>query len=165
MLGAGGNTFAEIRRQRQIKPLRTILVKNLLSPINPLPLTIKITKEGLIDVRITGQSVSIMNATDKNPLSIKFISFSSWGTTEGKWFFDCDNENGDQLKETTSNRTAAERLELDLFSSYDRTLIPDGVGRIGFNVQLISVNFDEHSSVLSTRGKFYAVSSSLSFEN
>lgn len=42
VLGGGANTFSEIRRKRRTQALQSIRRKNLLSPLNLLPITIKI---------------------------------------------------------------------------------------------------------------------------
>lgn len=42
VLGGGGNTFSEIRRKRKTQALQSIRRKSLLSPLYPLPITIKI---------------------------------------------------------------------------------------------------------------------------
>lgn len=75
VLGAGGNTFNEIRRKRQKDPMKTVRMKNFLSPIDIMPLTIRILKSGNISVAITGQPPFI-TAQDANVLDIKYLSFS-----------------------------------------------------------------------------------------
>lgn len=158
VIGAGSNTFVEIRRQRQTQPLRTIRVKNILSPINPLPLTIRITADGLIDVRITGQENSIINATDKNPLTIKYISFSSWGNTEGKWFFDCAGDKDDRLDEVLiRDRSLMQIFREALFAEYDVNIVPMNLTKIDWAFNLKYADFDGKKSQMSSRGKFKAV--------
>lgn len=133
-------------------------MKNILSPINPLPLTISITVNGLIDVRITGQAESIINATDKNPLTIKYISFSSWGNTEGKWFFDCANDKDDRLDEVlVRNRSAMQIFREALFAEYDVNVVPMNLSKIDWAFKLKYADFDGKKSQVSARGKFKAV--------
>lgn len=74
VLGAGGNTFNEIRRQRQSHPLKTMRVKSFLSSTDVMPLTIRITKSGNISIAITGQPPFI-SAYDPTVIDIKYISF------------------------------------------------------------------------------------------
>lgn len=158
VIGAGSNTFAEIRRQRQTQPLRTIRVKNILSVINPLPLTIRITADGVIDVRITGQENSIINATDKDPLTINYISFSSWGNTEGKWFFDCDGDKDDRLDEVIVRERSAIQIFRDaLFDEYDIHIVPMNLTRIDWTFNLKYADFDSRKTQIVARGKFKAV--------
>lgn len=44
VLGGGANTFSEIRRKRKTQALQSVRRKNLLSPLNPIPITIKIAQ-------------------------------------------------------------------------------------------------------------------------
>lgn len=158
VIGAGSNTFVEIRRQRQTQPLRTIRFKNILSPINPLPLTIRITVDGVIDVRITGQEHSIISATDKNPLTIKYISFSSWGNTEGKWFFDCAGDKDDRLEEVLiRHRSLGQIFREALFAEYDINVVPMNLSQINWAFKLKYADFDAKKSQVLVRGKFKAV--------
>ncbi|XP_058465279.1 neuronal acetylcholine receptor subunit eat-2 [Malaya genurostris] len=125
VIGAGANTFSEIRKQRKKNPLKTKTTKGVLSPIDPLPLRIRITKEGLIEVGIEGQSLPLMSATDKNIIAVRYLSFSSWGSTQAKWFYDCpsDDETETQLEEfdPVKNMTSMAKLlyELQMNVSFD----------------------------------------------
>lgn len=101
VIGAGANTFSEIRKQRKKNPLKTKSTKGILSPIDPLPLRIRITKEGLIEVTIEGQDLPLMSATDKNLINVRYLSFSSWGSSQAKWFYDCPNEEEEPGNPTT----------------------------------------------------------------
>lgn len=92
VIGAGANTFSEIRKQRKKNPLKTKSTKGVLSPIDPLPLRIRITRQGLIEVGIEGQDLPLMSATDKSIIEVKYLSFSSWGSTMAKWFYDCPSD-------------------------------------------------------------------------
>lgn len=69
------NTFNEIRRKRQKDPMKTIRMRHFLSPVDIMPLTIRIHKSGNISVAITGQPPFIV-AHDSNVLDIKYLSFS-----------------------------------------------------------------------------------------
>lgn len=157
VLGAGGNTFAEIRRRRQSSPMRTVRVKDVLSAIDPLPLNIRITKQGEIIVKINGLNKVIVNATDKNPLSINYISFSAWGTTEGKWFFDCKNSTSDELEEVISDLPTYARLLARIFNEYDENSMPPNLNNVYVNFTLLQVVYDSKFSILKSRGIFRMV--------
>lgn len=73
-MGAGGNTFNEIRRQRQKNPLKTIQMLRFLSPTDIMPLTIQILRSGNISVAITGRPPFI-TAFDRNVLDVNYLSF------------------------------------------------------------------------------------------
>ncbi|XP_055532815.1 uncharacterized protein LOC129722956 [Wyeomyia smithii] len=100
VIGAGANTFSEIRKQRKKNPLKTKTTKGVLSPIDPLPLRIRITKDGLIEVLIEGQDLPLLSATDKNLIDVHFLSFSSWGSSQAKWFYDCPSNYDEDESET-----------------------------------------------------------------
>lgn len=138
--------------------MRTIREKNILSAINPLPLTIRITVDGMIDVRITGQENAIINVTDPIPLTIKYMSFSSWGNTEGKWFFDCAGDSDDRLDEVLiRHRSAIQIFRESLFAEYDINIMPTNLSRIDWAFNLKYADFDGKKSQLLARGKFKAV--------
>lgn len=74
VLGGGGNTFCEIRRQRQKDPLKTIKIRRFLSATEIMPLTIRVTKSGNISVAIANQ-LPFLSAHDPHVLDIKYLSF------------------------------------------------------------------------------------------
>ena len=91
VLGAGGNAFSEIRKKRKSSPLVSKQTKGLLSPINPLPINLKVSKEGVIEIWLINSTLpllSVIQDTDKIEL-IKYISFTTWGSAQLKWFYDC----------------------------------------------------------------------------
>lgn len=90
VLGAGSNTFCEIRRRLKLTSLKTKRVVNVLSAVDPVAVLIRITKSGLIEVR-NEDNEDIISGTDPDLLPIRFISFCSWGLTEAKFFYDCPN--------------------------------------------------------------------------
>ncbi|KXJ73306.1 hypothetical protein RP20_CCG016064 [Aedes albopictus] len=118
VIGAGANTFSEIRKQRKKNPLKTKSTKGVLSAIDPLPLRIRITKQGLIEVGIEGQELPLMSASDKSIIEVKYLSFSSWGSTMAKWFYDCpsDDETTTELElfEPSKDLSPREKLIYDL---------------------------------------------------
>lgn len=94
VLGAGNNNFCEIRKQKQKNPIKTKIIKDLLSPIDPLPLIIKLNKTGNIEVWIEHEMMALLSVVDSNPVDFEYISFSSWGGTPIKWFYDCPFDEG-----------------------------------------------------------------------
>lgn len=161
MIGAGGNTFNEIRLQKSKKPIKTIREKNILSVIQPISFILRVTKAGLVDVKATGRNNSVINTTIENVFPIEYISFSSWGTTESKWFFDCDKDNDSDklnkkaIKNYKSNR---EKLVDNLFTSiYDSSAVPQNLTEIYWNYKLKSCDFDTKLVQANSRGYFQAV--------
>lgn len=71
---------------------------HILSTLRPLPINVRITKQGEIVVKINGLDKIIVNGTIENPLLINYISFTTRKWPVSKWFFDCkyniyDSEN------------------------------------------------------------------------
>lgn len=63
--------------------------------LEPWPLTIQVLQSGVISVFVTGQNGPIISTTDSNLLEIKYISFSTHGDKEAKWFYDCDKSDSE----------------------------------------------------------------------
>ncbi|XP_031620035.1 acetylcholine receptor subunit beta-like 2 [Contarinia nasturtii] len=157
VLGAGGNTFNEIRRQRQSQPLKTMRMKNFLSQTDVMPLTVVITKSGNISITITGQSSPFLSAFDPNVLDIKYISFSTWGTAEAKYFYDCESDSiGNKLAPIKQNLTDNQRLENDILREYDANVVPNGLDTVMLDFNLVHTYFNAKKSYQTSRGKFRA---------
>lgn len=75
MIGAGGNTFSEIRRQRQSKQLKSVRTKGFLSPIEITPLTIQVMRNGTISVSVTGIEAPFISYNDTTVVDVQYISF------------------------------------------------------------------------------------------
>ena len=157
VLGAGNNQFCEIRKKKQKNPIKTKITKDLLSPIDPLPLIIKLNKTGHIEVWIENEEMALLSVVDSNPIDFEYISFSSWGGTQIKWFYDCPFDEGEnflflifnlkkfqliffteEIHEILEvNRTAQERLGDDLFKDYQhdeyRNVVGISIETITFN--------------------------------
>lgn len=69
-----------------------VLSSDVLSPVNPLPLNIRLSKHGEIIAKINGLNAVVINATVSNPLPIKYISFSAFTLSKAKWFFNCKTD-------------------------------------------------------------------------
>uniref|UniRef100_A0A0P6K120 Putative farnesoic acid 0-methyl transferase n=1 Tax=Aedes aegypti TaxID=7159 RepID=A0A0P6K120_AEDAE len=155
VIGAGANTFSEIRKQRKKNPLKTKSTKGVLSAIDPLPLRIRITKQGLIEVGIEGQDLPLMSATDKGVIEVKYLSFSSWGSSMAKWFYDCpsDDETTTELEEfdPSKDMTPREKLlyELQLNTSFNAPEVqtPIEIKQLVFT----RVAYDSWKNTLETR--------------
>lgn len=153
VLGAGGNTFAEIRRRRQSLPLKTIRTRKLLSAIEPLPIRLKISIDGVIDVSVPGSSALNLTAKDPAPFVVHYISFSSWGTTEAKFFYDCAPIDKDEQEEENilqAQYTPYESLRMSLFNFYDPNLMPLNLNEVFVNFELIKVSYDYKAAFLRT---------------
>lgn len=75
VIGAGGNTFSEIRRQRQKQQLKSVRMKGFLSGIEIIPLTVHIVRNGTISVSVTGQQSPFIAYNDSDVINVQYISF------------------------------------------------------------------------------------------
>lgn len=91
--------------------------------------------------------------------------YSTWGTAEGKWFYDCEpddvkiskNSSGNHLETIEQVLTNAERLEGDLLSEYDAFIAPLNLTTILLNFDLTQANFNAKKAFMSSQGRFRAV--------
>lgn len=162
VLGAGGNTFAEIRRRRQSSTMATVRLQKLLSSIEPLPIRIRVDQKGAIEVSVPGSNVLNLTTVDPSPFPIKYISFCTWGSTEVKFFYDChegdtnDKSTGradNDAEEThlTMQLTPEDHLRTSLLSSDSMKEMYSGLTNVRLSVQLLTVSHDYRRSVLTTR--------------
>lgn len=127
-------------------------------------MTLRVAKDGLVDLRITGEPDSIINTTIPDTFPIEFVSFSSWGTAESKWFFDCEGDEDTHLSrsETTMRRyLPTQALLKDLLSNYDANVIPFKLNKITWKFNLVNAVFVSRKSQAKIRGYFTAVRFSL----
>lgn len=96
----------------------------------------------------------------------KFVNVhSTWGTAEGKWFYDCEpddvkistNSSGNHLETIEQVLTNAERLEKDLLSEYDALIAPLNLTTVLLNFDLTQANFNAKKVFMSSQGRFRAV--------
>lgn len=102
VIGAGGNTFCDIRRKQKSEVKATIRIKGLLSALDLQSFWIHISKNGVIDVGKEGEELPFLTWTDPDPLPIKDFSFSTWTGVEAKWYFDCPRDE-DSINSTVSS--------------------------------------------------------------
>lgn len=99
VLGAGSNTFCEIRKKLKKNPLRpAIPCKLFKSSINPVLINIIIKNSGRISIFVIGSQIPLIEADDLEPVAVKYVSFGSWGNAESKWFYDCKFDFNDGTK-------------------------------------------------------------------
>uniref|UniRef100_A0A336N7Y6 CSON008575 protein n=2 Tax=Culicoides sonorensis TaxID=179676 RepID=A0A336N7Y6_CULSO len=153
-IGAGANTFCEIRKKRKSNPLKTKRLQ-ILSVIDPVPITIRITRSGLIEVSIPGDILPLISAEDPDPiLDLKYLLFSTWGSTSVRFFYDCPDMDGQELTPDPPPMTTQERLIKDIFANYDTFALPQLTEEVMIDTFTIkSVDYNEQKSLLSTRAK------------
>uniref|UniRef100_A0A182R128 Neurotransmitter-gated ion-channel ligand-binding domain-containing protein n=1 Tax=Anopheles farauti TaxID=69004 RepID=A0A182R128_9DIPT len=92
VLGAGGNTFSQIRDGQRGQSLRMKTSPNIMSPIDPLPVRVRIYTTGQINMfvgNLTGAPFLQAITTTVNVTQLRYVSFTTWNTALAKWFYDC----------------------------------------------------------------------------
>ena len=92
VLGAGSNTYCEIRRRMGFSSIKSRRVLDVLSYVDPQAFIIRVTKEGYIEIKYEGEEEPLISAEYGNmTVSLHYIAFSCWGRSTCKFFFDCPN--------------------------------------------------------------------------
>uniref|UniRef100_A0AAU6PBK1 Nicotinic acetylcholine receptor beta2 n=1 Tax=Protohermes xanthodes TaxID=1452977 RepID=A0AAU6PBK1_9NEOP len=163
VLGAGRNTFSDLRRLRGKGTKGTSRTAGLLSIFEMRSFWLHISTEGLIEVGREGEDLAFLSWKDVSPLPVRFLSFSSWPGVEAKWLFDCKpiNKSTEQMSESYLNQvekplTQIEQLRKQLLTNYDPYIVPetDGLTYVFLAFTCEHVHFDEKKSLLSISGKF-----------
>ncbi|VEN45521.1 unnamed protein product [Callosobruchus maculatus] len=153
VIGAGGNTFCDIRRKQKSDVKASVRIKDLLSALDPRFFWIHITKEGVVDVGKEGEELPFISWIDPDPLPLKYISFSTWSGIEAKWFFNCKWK---QIEKVEESLTFTEKLRRDLLFYYDPYVRPveniTTITRIAMSLQINHISLDEHQGSLELFG-------------
>ncbi|XP_019767087.2 neuronal acetylcholine receptor subunit alpha-4 [Dendroctonus ponderosae] len=154
VIGAGGNTFCDIRRMQKSDVRHSVRTKALLSALDPHYFWLHITQEGLIQVGREGDNASFIEWLDPEPLGVKFISFSTWSGIEAKWYFNCDRSQSEE--EVEKRLTALEKLRRNVLLAYDPLVRPvldqSTVTTVYMSLNLEYLDLDERKSFIEIRG-------------
>ncbi|CAK1547718.1 unnamed protein product [Leptosia nina] len=146
-IGAGRNTFVDIRGKDSISKNSTI-IKDILSPGEYRAFHIKQYNDGTIALTREGDRQPLVFYKDPTPIRIEFFSFSTWSEIEGKFYFDCPVPN---ISKKT-NITQVKIQECKLFTSktnctYDTFFNTKGNNRP--NIKLDPwIDFEMHFEVM-----------------
>lgn len=132
-------------------------MKGFLSPIEITPLTVRIIRNGTITVSVTGQTVPFLSYNDSDVLNVQFISFTTWGTNEIKWFYDCEKDAGNKLTRMKQKLRGLDQLKNDLFDMYEYKIAPNDVNYILLDFHVDAITYEAKKSTMISRGKFRAV--------
>ncbi|CAH0550795.1 unnamed protein product [Brassicogethes aeneus] len=126
VIGAGGNTFCDIRRQQKAAVKSSIRRNGLLSAVDVKTFWLHITKDGIIEVGVEGEELPFISWIDADPLPITVFSFSTWSGIEAKWYFDCqrDQDTNERYERIKHKMTSLEKLRQDLLNHYDPYVRP-----------------------------------------
>ncbi|XP_055837522.1 uncharacterized protein LOC129905915 isoform X2 [Episyrphus balteatus] len=91
VLGCDNNNRSDIRLKYE-NYVAHVKTPNFLSTFDPMPIEIIQKNDGQLVVNIPGFAEPYLIYSDKNPLNISFVSFSSYDGLQAKWFYDCKLE-------------------------------------------------------------------------
>ncbi|KAJ3648987.1 hypothetical protein Zmor_020751 [Zophobas morio] len=158
VIGAGGNTFCDIRRMQKSGVKATVRIKGLLSALDLQSFWIHISKDGIVEVGKEGEELAFLTWTDPDPLPLKVFSFSTWPGIEAKWYFDCPrNDNStNHSKKIENPMTSLEKLRHDLLYRYDPYVRPvyntSSITVVTLQLATTIVTLDEHKAMLHYSG-------------
>lgn len=89
VLGAGSNTFSDIRRLHRRATKATARTMNLLSPVELRGFWVHFDGRGMLQVGQEGEELPFLFWTDPSPLDIRYFSFCTWRGVVGKWLYAC----------------------------------------------------------------------------
>ncbi|XP_059487548.1 neuronal acetylcholine receptor subunit beta-3-like isoform X2 [Neocloeon triangulifer] len=139
VLGAGRNTFSDIRRALRTGTKSNLQTPELLSGFEPRSFWIRLSGDGTIGVGKEGDDTPFMAWQDPQPLKIKFFAFCTWNGVFGKWEYNCPKKNTtpnssnneppipvptEPEPNAEARLTDAERLRRNLFGDYNPYTIP-----------------------------------------
>lgn len=113
VIGAGDNKYCQIRKGISEKDLIRANTPNILPTGQPLPLKIRLTKDGVLSAEINGRNEIIVKLTIENPRNIKYFALGSWNNLIGKWFFDCKNDAYSELGAKENDNVDLEANRVD----------------------------------------------------
>ncbi|XP_022196384.2 uncharacterized protein LOC111053763 [Nilaparvata lugens] len=126
VLGAGGNTYCEIRRFNNsldnYTEITSLDIDGLLSLSEVREFTISISQNRAIYIRKNNDTIPFIFKKDPDPImDLGYFGFSTWYSVDGVWNFDC---HGDGSTTYDPSFSLTESLRNKLLMSYDRFSIP-----------------------------------------
>ncbi|KAH8283455.1 hypothetical protein KR018_002519, partial [Drosophila ironensis] len=153
VIGAGENTFSTIRTTMGARRVSTNQDHNLLSVYEPTPIEIVQTQNGDLLVYIPGfKEEPLLKFTDPDPLTINYLSFSSFGLNRARWFYDCSFDGFDkELTPGTTQPSTEQKLLAYLNSRAENASLPAHLGSLLFHFQTRSLAYEPFNALFHTR--------------
>uniref|UniRef100_A0A1A9WIU0 Neurotransmitter-gated ion-channel ligand-binding domain-containing protein n=1 Tax=Glossina brevipalpis TaxID=37001 RepID=A0A1A9WIU0_9MUSC len=173
VIGAGRNKFSTIRTSIGRRRVATDMEANILSVFDPTPIEIVQTKgeemsyccyfnsymiqtislDAELLVYIPGlRSTPLMNFTDMAPLSLNYISFTTYDNEPASWFYDCRFDGfATELDDDVKWLTPEKRLLLNIVEKAENASMPVNLKEINFSFQIRAIHYKHDQSLLKTR--------------
>ncbi|KAM3962178.1 uncharacterized protein ACR2FA_003674 [Aphomia sociella] len=156
VVGGGGNTFTELRRNLKRNAKTSSKTHGILSNAELRGFYIKISKDGLISFGREGEILPIISFYDVDPLNIKYMSFASWNGVDAKFLYDCPLPGGEvndndtitatNSKEVAPKLTPSEQIKKSLLEGRTSNLLPDKAVDIQMGVVVTNARYNAFDS-------------------
>ncbi|KAG8229648.1 hypothetical protein J437_LFUL008580, partial [Ladona fulva] len=161
VLGAGRNTYSDIRRGRGQASKVKEPTLNIVSSTDLRGFWITIHNDGRILVGKEEDDLPFLMWRDPNPIRLNFFAFSTWKDVYGKWYYSC-KKNESKVEEDDAYEqplTMTEKLRRNLLIGYDPYIAPQTNDSsdlkrtmVYAHVSTFHVNLDEQRSILNVHG-------------
>ncbi|XP_016991994.1 acetylcholine receptor subunit beta [Drosophila rhopaloa] len=153
VIGAGGNKFSAIRTAMGMRRVATNSDSNLVSLYEPTPIEIVQTQNGELFVYIPGfKKEPLLKFIDESPLTINYLSFSSYGTNTARWFYDCSFDGYDkEIAKVVPKPTPTQKLLNQLNFQAENASLPANLNSLRFHFKTKSIAYEQPNSLLRTR--------------
>ncbi|KAI9583015.1 neuronal acetylcholine receptor subunit alpha-3 [Glossina fuscipes] len=153
VIGAGRNKFSTIRTSIGRRRVATDMEANILSVFDPTPIEIVQTKDAEFLVFIPGlRETPLMNFTDVAPLSINYISFTTYDNEPASWFYDCQFDGfATELDDEVKWLLPEKRLLLNIVEKAENATMPVNLKEINFSFQIRAIHYKHDQALLKTR--------------
>uniref|UniRef100_A0A1A9V5D9 Neurotransmitter-gated ion-channel ligand-binding domain-containing protein n=1 Tax=Glossina austeni TaxID=7395 RepID=A0A1A9V5D9_GLOAU len=153
VIGAGRNKFSTIRTSIGRRRVATDMEANILSVLDPTPIEIVQTKDAEFLVFIPGlRETPLMNFTDVAPLSLNYISFTTYDNEPASWFYDCQFDGfATELDDEVKWLPPEKRLLLNIVEKAENATMPVNLKEINFSFQIRAIHYKHDQALLKTR--------------
>ena len=136
-----------------------ILTLNFIDFYYKIALLISMLDANLL-VYIPGyKETPLMNYTDALPLSINYISFTSYDNIPARWFYDCQFDGfATELEEEVKSLTAHQKLVKNIITKAENASFPPDLKTVKFSFDIGSIRYQQNQGFLQTRLNIILVS-------
>lgn len=102
-----------------------------------------------------------MNFTDVAPLSLNYISFTTYDNEPASWFYDCQFDGfATELDDEVKWLPPEKRLLLNIVEKAENATMPVNLKEINFSFQIRAIHYKHDQALLKTRLNMKVVSNS-----
>ncbi|XP_053620310.1 acetylcholine receptor subunit alpha-type unc-38-like isoform X2 [Plodia interpunctella] len=151
VVGGGGNTFTELRRNLRRNAKASAKTLGILSNAELRGFYIKITKDGQLEFGREGELLPIISIYDVDPLDINYFSFASWTGVDARFLYDCPAPGIEAQNSTEVDKSSiSDKLKRKILLSRFPSLPPAQNMSVEVGTILISARYDSFDAKLIT---------------